>query len=274
MLLSLDEVPSSPDVQRLQGYLQAKGGCAHIMANEFREDHLPFPMPNRKHTLSQSWEHLSFMHLEVKPELLLPHLPDDLELDLFEGKAYVGTIPFEMTHVRPRWFFSVPGVSNFPEFNIRTYVTRDGKPGVFFLTLDAQSRITCFHAPRSYGLPYRYAKCSISTTQDTYSWSSKRRADGVSLIGSCKGLGDATSAKLGTLEYFLFERYCLYTVHKGILHRAYTQHNPWVYRIAKATLEENSLTESYDLGIQNPLHPEHVHLSSGVDVRTWSIERL
>ncbi|MDG1552471.1 MAG: DUF2071 domain-containing protein [Candidatus Poseidonia sp.] len=244
------------------------------MARDFREDHLPFPMPVRKYTLSQSWENLSFMHWEVKPEFLLPHLPDDLELDLFEGKAYVGTIPFEMMHVRPRWFLSVPGVSNFPEFNIRTYVTRDGKPGVFFLTLDAQSRITCFHAPRSYGLPYRYAKCSLTTTHDTYTWSSRRQSDGVMLKGSCKAFGEHSTAKPGTLEYFLFERYCLYTVHKGILHRAYTQHNPWVFRSGDAAIEHNSLTESYELGIDQPLQPDHVHLSEGVDVRTWSIEPL
>lgn len=214
------------------------------------------------------------MHWEVDPELLLVHLPDDVELDLFEGKAYVGTIPFEMMNVRPRWFFSVPFVSNFPEFNIRTYVIRDGKPGVFFLTLDAQSRITCFHAPRSYGLPYRYAQCTLAVTNDTYAWSSRRKSDGVMLKGSCKATGDATTAQQGTLEYFLFERYCLYTVHKGIVHRAYTQHNPWVFRPAQASIEINSLTESYELGITSPLKPDHVHLSEGVSVRTWSIERL
>lgn len=244
------------------------------MGSEFRVDHLPFPMPDRKHTLMQSWKHLSFMHWEVDPEQLSLHLPEGLDLDLFNGKAYVGTIPFEMKHVRPRWFFSVPGVSNFPEFNVRTYVTRNGKPGVFFLTLDAQSRITCFHAPRSYGLPYRYAKCKLSASNEKYKWSSRRASDGAVLKGECRPTGPATSAKQGTLEYFLFERYCLYTSHQSVLHRAYTQHNPWIYKEAKVVIEENSLTESYNLGIENLHQPDHVHISSGVKVRTWSIDPL
>tara|TARA_X000001036_G_scaffold95251_2_gene87881 strand:+ start:11279 stop:11950 length:672 start_codon:yes stop_codon:yes gene_type:complete len=222
----------------------------------------------------QSWKHLSFLHWEVDPEKLSLHLPEGLELDLFDGKAYVGTIPFEMKNVRPRWFFSVPGISNFPEFNVRTYVTMDGKPGVFFLTLDAQSRITCFHAPRSYGLPYRYAKCKLTANSEQYKWSSRRSSDGAELKGECKPTGIARSAKQGSLEYFLFERYCLYTFHKGLLHRAYTQHDPWVYKTAEAIIESNSLTESYDLGIENLTQPDCVHISSGVNVRTWSIKPL
>ncbi|HJL97079.1 MAG TPA: DUF2071 domain-containing protein [Candidatus Poseidoniaceae archaeon] len=244
------------------------------MAHQFRDDHLPFPMPIRKHALTQSWKNLSFLHWEVEPEKLTQHLPDGLELDLFNGKAYVGTIPFEMKHVRPRWFFSVPGISNFPEFNVRTYVTKDGKPGVFFLTLDAQSRITCFHAPRSYGLPYRYAKCKVRTVSDQYTWSSKRKFDGAMLKGNCRAIGDAKSAKQGSLEYFLFERYCLYTSHREKLHRAYTQHDPWIYKTGEVTIEENTLTESYNLGIDNLKQPDHIHMSRGVKVRTWSIEPL
>jgi uncharacterized protein YqjF (DUF2071 family) len=150
----------------------------------------------------------------------------------------------------------------------------DGKPGVFFLTLDAQSRITCFHAPRSYGLPYRYAKCKLTANSEQYKWSSRRSSDGAELKGECKPTGIARSAKKGTLEYFLFERYCLYTSHKGVLYRAYTQHDPWIYKTAEAIIESNSLTESYDLGIENLTQPDCVHISSGVDVRTWSIEPL
>ena len=77
------------------------------------------------------------MHWEVSIEKLSPHIPKGLEIDLFDGKAYVGTIPFLMKNVRPRLLPAVPGVSTFPEFNIRTYVKKNGKPGVLFLTLDA-----------------------------------------------------------------------------------------------------------------------------------------
>ena len=176
-------------------------------------DHLPFPMPDRPHALVQEWRNLTFMHWEVSPEKLQPHIPEGLEIDLFDGKAYVGTIPFQMRNVRPRLLPAVPGISTFPEFNVRTYVTKNGKPGVLFLTLDAQSRVTCFHAPRKYGLPYRYAKCRLKIDGNRYSWTSKRSSDGVELEGEALATGEKRIAEKGTLEEFLFERYSLYTEH-------------------------------------------------------------
>ena len=96
-----------------------------------RTDHLPFPMPQRPHSFVQQWRYLSFLHWEVDPVRLAPYIPDGLELDIFEKKAYIGTIPFIMEGVRPRLALSVPVISTFPEFNIRTYVKQGGKAGVF-----------------------------------------------------------------------------------------------------------------------------------------------
>ena len=243
------------------------------MGRQMRSDHLPFAMPNRSFLLSQEWRHLTFMHWEVSIEKLQPHIPDGLEIDLFDGKAYVGTIPFLMKNVRPRLLPAVPGISTFPEFNIRTYVKKNGKAGVLFLTLDAQSRVTCFHAPRKYGLPYRYAKCKISVDGDLYKWKSRRISDGAMLEGQCRSKGELMQAEKGSLEEFLFERYSLYTNHKNKIHMAYTQHNPWQYKQGEAVITENSLTEIYDLGI-DVLNPEHVHMSDGVHVHTWPIQVL
>ena len=117
-----------------------------------RTDHLPFPMPERRHALVQSWLDLTFLHWPVAPERLAPYIPDGLELDTHDGAAYLGVIPFNMTGVRPRWAPQVPGISTCPEFNLRTYVTHGGKAGVLFLTLEAQSRITCAYAPRALSL--------------------------------------------------------------------------------------------------------------------------
>ncbi|RJU83131.1 MAG: DUF2071 domain-containing protein [Candidatus Poseidoniales archaeon] len=243
------------------------------MGRVMRSDHLPFEMPSRPFALSQEWRHLTFMHWEVSIEKLQPHIPEGLDIDLFDGKAYVGTIPFLMKNVRPRLLPSVPGISTFPEFNIRTYVKKNGKAGVLFLTLDAQSRVTCFHAPRKYGLPYRYAKCKISADEDVYRWESKRKSDGVVLAGQCRSKGELMQAKKGSLEEFLFERYSLYTNHKNKIHMAYTQHNPWQYKEGEVEIIDNTLTESYDLGI-DVLNPEHVHMSDGVHVHTWPIQAL
>ena len=165
-----------------------------------RRDHLPFSMPNRSHSLIQEWRHLSFLHWEVDPEKLKPYIPQGVEIDFFNGKSYVGVIPFLMKNVRPRFLPAVPGISTFPEFNIRTYVKKNGKAGVLFLTLDAQSRITCTYAPWAYGLPYRYAKCKLQIDKDNFSWESKRSIKGFELKGSCVAIGEEIQAKSNSLE--------------------------------------------------------------------------
>lgn len=242
------------------------------MEGDFPTDHLPFPMPSRKHTLSQEWRDLTFMHWEVDIVKLQAHLPAGLEVDTYSGKAYVGIVPFIMRNVRPIWFFSTPFVSTFPEFNIRTYVTKDGIPGVYFLTLEAKSMVTCSYAPKAYGLPYRYAKGKVSKQGNNVKWNSSRNNGKFNLIGNTEITGKQTQAKPGTLEEFLFERYSLYTNKNGKVMRGYTHHKNWDFQDAEVTVTENSLTESFDLGIKNLLQPDFVHFSPGVRVRTYSIE--
>ena len=245
---------------------------AKYMEDGFRVEHLPFPMPNRGHTLAQDWRFLTFMHWRVDIEKLRHHVPEGLEIDTFEGDAYIGLVPFMMKHVRPSWFVSTPGISNFPEFNIRTYVKKDGIAGVFFLTLEAKSLVTCNFAPRTYGLPYRYAKGNVKKSGDKWNWRSSRNNGQFKLAGTTEVIGEQMQAQPGSLEEFLFERYSLYTSHKGSLRRGYTHHNKWKFQLAKVKLTENSLTESFNLGIDKPLTPELVHYSDGVRVRTYSIE--
>lgn len=245
---------------------------ASAMEDDFPIDHLPFPMPSRKHTLSQEWRELTFMHWEVDIVKLQAHLPAGLEVDTYGGKAYVGIVPFIMENVRPTWFFSTPFISTFPEFNIRTYVTKDGIPGVYFLTLEAKSMVTCIYAPKAYGLPYRYAKAKVRKDGNNIQWNSSRKDGKLNLIGNTEITGEQTQAKPGTLEEFLFERYSLYTNKNGKVMRGYTHHKKWDFQDAKVTVTENSLTKSFDLGIKNLLEPDFVHFSPGVRVRTYSIE--
>ncbi len=237
-----------------------------------RSDHLPFPMPDRPYSLVQEWKNLTFMHWEVDPEKLARYIPEGLEMDLFEGKAFIGTIPFMMTNVRPRLAFTMPGISTFPEVNIRTYVKRGEKGGVLFLTLEAQSFVTCTYAPRAYGLPYKYSKGRIEAREGEYIWETSRKGGTHKLVGKCEWEKQEDGALPDTLEEFLFERYCLYTVHRGKLCIAHTQHEPWKFGLGNAVLQSNSLTEEFDLGISNVLNPDLVHVSEGVYVRTWSAE--
>ena len=94
----------------------------------------------------------------------------------------------------------------------------------------------------------------------------------MSLKGESSSEGPILQAVKGSLEEFLFERYCLYVSHKGKTCRAYTYHKPWEYRVAEVKITENSLTDSYNLGIKNILEPDLVHVSEGVEVLTWNIE--
>ena len=149
-----------------------------------RSDHLPFPMPERPHSLVQEWKNLTFMHWEVDPVKLAKYIPDGLEVDLFEGRAYIGTIPFIMANVRPRMTFPIPGVSTFPEINIRTYEKGD-RAGVLFLTLEAQSLVTCSYATRAYGLPYRYSVANVRSQDGKYQWNACRKDGSHGIIGEC-----------------------------------------------------------------------------------------
>lgn len=234
-------------------------------------DHIPFAMPKKRPALRQNWKKLTFLHWQVEAQLLRKHLPQGLELDLFEGKAYVGFIPFVMEKVRPNYLPPIAGVSTFGEVNIRIYVTKNGIPGVFFLTLEAQSRVTCFYANRRYGLTYRYAKVKVGGSIEGYHWNSKRTKGGYSLQGTSHSIGEARQAQEKTLEYFLFERYSLYTIRNGRLHRGYTHHTKWWYYDAEVEVKNNTLAQPFQLGIDNPLSPDLTHISQGVEVITWHL---
>ena len=238
-----------------------------------KTNHIPFSMPTRGWALSQNWVNLTFMHWEVDRQLLKKYIPEDLKLETFRGKTYIGTIPFRMEKIRPRYLPSVPFISNFPEFNIRAYVSKNGISGVLFLTLDAESRITSMYAPWAYGLPYVFAKGKVEENEEGgFSWQSKRKSNGICIKGESKPSGSLRKAEKNSLEEFLFERYSLYVTYKKKTHIAYTCHEPWEFQNATVKIEENSLTEFYNLGISNLLEPDLTHISKGVQVKTWSVE--
>ena len=242
---------------------------------DWSSGHIPFSMPKRRWSLRQNWINLTFMHWKVDPQNIIKYIPEDLELDLFEGRAYVGTIPFIMENVRPHYSPYLPGISTFPEFNIRTYVKKNGKPGVLFLTLDAQSHVTCKFANWAYGLPYAYSKSKVKKTEKNgYYWHSKRKSNGIELRGKSFATGGLRYAEKDTIEEFLFERYCLYVSHKGETKIAHTQHLPWHFQDGRAEIEINTLTDFYDLGIENSLRADFVHVTKGVKVKTWSLEKI
>ncbi|GCE22874.1 YqjF family protein [Dictyobacter kobayashii] len=116
--------------------------------------HRNYPLPQGPWIMKQSWHELLFAHWPLAPATLQALLPDGFKVDTFEGEAWVGVVPFRMSGVRPRGLFAVPSLSNFPELNVRTYVSRDGQPGVYFFSLEAANPIAVALARSIFHLPY------------------------------------------------------------------------------------------------------------------------
>ena len=233
-------------------------------------------MTQRTARMYQSWRDLLFLHWPVDPATIQSTLPPGLTADCHQGVSYLGVVPFIMHGLRPRFLPPCPGISYFPELNLRTYV-RDasGRPGVWFYSLDAQSRISVAIAQRFFHLPYVYAKMGSS-----------RKADG-SIHFRAARTGQPTQVltyrptqKLGTatpssLEHFLVERYRLfaYDAKKKQLHMGELSHSPYVLHEAEVS---NYSTDLFGLnGFEAPkAEPCHAVYSAGVRVEVYDMQRI
>ena len=216
-----------------------------------------------------TWRDLLFQHWPVDENLLRPLVPSELELETFDGSAWLGLVPFTMT-VRPR---GVPRIlaSRFPELNVRTYVRHKGKPGVWFFSLDAAHHVTVWGARRFFYLPYHYARMSSVRAGDFVLYYSRRKAEpDVGLDCRYRPISDAYTANKGTLEYFLTERYCLFTHHQGRVFCGEIHHPPWQLQTAVSEIRVNTMTQR--LGFALPAGEPVLHFSKRQDVVAWMLE--
>lgn len=236
-------------------------------------DNRPWPVPGEPWVMAQTWRDLLFAHWPVDPGALARVLPPGLEPDTFEGRAWVGVTPFEVSGLRPRGGLPVPRLSRFPELNVRTYMTLEDKPGIFFLSLDAGSLLAVLGARRAYRLPYFRARMSIVREDGTIHYESDRSSpDGepAAFAADYRPTGQVFHAAAGTLEYFLTERYCLYTLDDARRPlRADIQHPPWPLQIAGATIRRNTMTRPW--GIRLPDEPPLLHYSHMQQVLIWPL---
>lgn len=233
--------------------------------------HRPWPLPDRPWVARQDWIDLTFLHWRVAPEVMREHVPEPLELDLFAGSAWVGVVPFRMDRVRFRCTPLVPGLSSFPELNVRTYVKYRGKGGIFFLSLDVASRLMSWVGRRFFHLPYRLARMDHARIGNGWSYRSARCSeDSGRFVFEAEETdrGAPYFASSGTTEHFLTERYCFFAVTRahGVI-RGDVHHTPWPLRSATVTIEENTMLDF--LGISPKQPPQLVHASSGVQVVGW-----
>jgi len=233
--------------------------------------HRPWPLPDEPWMMAQTWRDLLFAHWAVEPEAVRAALPDALPLDTFDGRAWIGVTPFEVSGLRLRGLPPLPGTARFPELNLRTYTTLGGKPGIYFLSLDAGNPLAVLAARRAYRLPYFTAQMMISRSHQTLHYASCRsshQGDRAGFEATYRPSGRPEAPTAGTLEYFLTERYCLYTVGEPPqVFRADIHHPPWPLQPAKAAVSENTLTRPWRITLP-PVEPI-VHFAALQQVLVW-----
>ncbi len=206
----------------------------------------PAPRPAGPWVMAQMWHNLLFAHWPVAPEVLRPHLPPGLTLDTFDGQAWVGLILFRLSGIRLRGFPPVPLMSAFPEINVRTYIRDEGRPAILFLSLDADNLLGIELAKLWYHLPYLRARMTFTEAGDQVHFTSQRTtptAQYATFSGSYGPTGRVAYSTPGSLEYWLTERYRLYSADgRGGLHRADIYHDPWPLQPAAATIAANTMT--------------------------------
>lgn len=254
-------------------------------------DHRPFPLPDRPWTMTQRWNDLLFAHWPVSAERMAARIPEGLEVDTFEGWAWVGVVPFWMDRIRARIPIpnsipnAIPKTVNqgfpfargFPELNLRTYVRskRTGQAGVFFFALEAASPLAVVGARTIFHLPYFLANMSRQTASDgTVRYKSHRLLTSatVGFQATYRGLGraqDALPSQPGSVEHFLTERYCLFTSHRGKVLVGNIHHMPWPLEPAEAEIRSNDLPGAH--GFLLPDRPPVLHFSKSLEVYIWAL---
>ncbi|HEY3543170.1 MAG TPA: DUF2071 domain-containing protein [Gaiellaceae bacterium] len=233
-------------------------------------EHRPWPVPPRGWVMGQTWDDLLFAHWRVPVDAVREHVPAGLEVDEHDGSAWLGITPFRLTGLRARGMLPLPYVSSFLELNVRTYVRAEEKPGIWFFSLDASSRVAVEVARRTYRLPYFHARMSATRRAEWIDYECSRSAEaGRVFSGSYRPDGEVFHAEPGSLEWFLAERYCLYTTDdRGALARAEIHHELWPLQAAEATVELASIAP-----LDLPGEPL-CHFSRRQDVVIWPLERI
>jgi uncharacterized protein YqjF (DUF2071 family) len=247
-------------------------------------DHRPWPVPRRAWVGRQSWQDLLFAHYRVEASVLRPFIPRALRLQEEDGLSWIGVVPFRMSGVMLRGLPDLPGISAFPEINVRLYVEHDGKPGVWFLSLDATNPIAVWTARRFFHLPYRRARIEIQLAkpestgavdppETEYRYSSELLTSAVRarFNAQYRPITPVRSAVQGTVEYLLTERYCFYAMSpSGRLYRTEVHHMPWPLQTASGQVDSSDLL--FSDGIELKAQPDLLHFAKGIDVITWAPE--
>lgn len=239
-------------------------------------NHRPWPVPSSPWIMRQSWNDLLFIHYPIAIEQLKKIVPHQIPIDTFDGMGWISIVPFKMNNVGIR---GIPFSLQFPELNIRTYVTVDNKPGVYFFSLDATNLPVVFFCNALFNIPYIHSSMNIYSklsTETMFSCERKKTDKGdISVQFSCryKAISAPFHTQKGTLDHWLTERYCFYTINKlGHIKRCEISHEQWPIQHAEVDIIHNSLPIMND--VDKLEQPPLIHYSTGLDVRIWPFIRI
>lgn len=222
----------------------------------------------------QRWHELLFAHWPVPVDALRPHIPNALQIDTFDGQAWIGVVPFRMSHIHPRGLPAFPWISFFPELNVRTYVTDGTKSGVWFFSLEAGNPAAVSIARSQFHLPYFNARMVCDGQPDGVRYRSTRKHQGAppaAFEARYRPTDDVYQSARGTLEGWLTERYCLYTTDRQRrLYRGEIHHQPWPLQPAEAEIAVNTMASA--AGIDLPDVEPILHYAHRLDVLVWPLE--
>lgn len=241
------------------------------LKKQWDDHHRPWPLPDLPWTMKQTWSDLLFAHYPIKYDVLRKLVPEVLPLDCYNGECWIGVVPFQMSGVRLRGLPPVPGTDRFPELNVRTYVTLDGKPGVYFFSLDAANLLAVTGAKTLYHLPYWYADMKIEKNGSHIDFESKRKSNGeVELACTYRPTSEVFYPTNGSFEEWLVERYCFYTLNKkGVPLRCDILHEPWELQLAEAEFSHNTILAKQ--GIEVESEQPILHFAKKIEVRAWPL---
>ena len=226
--------------------------------------------------MTQTWHNLLFAHWRVPYEVLRGVVPQELEVDTCEGVGWLGVVAFRLSGIRLRGTPEVPLVSHFLEINVRTYVQAEGKPGVFFLSLNADNRFATAIARPWFRLSYFDARIDFRVEGSGIRFSSRRtqrHAAGAEFRATYRPCSPPFSARPGSLEQWLTERYCYYSVSdRGRVYRCEVHHPQWRLRSARAEIEENTMALAH--GVELPDDEPLLHYAHYMKALIWPVRRL
>jgi uncharacterized protein YqjF (DUF2071 family) len=235
-----------------------------------RLDHRPWPLPRGPWVARQTWHDVLFAHWPVAVSALRPFVPAALDVQEFDGTAWVGLVPFRMTGVTARWMPPIPWLSAFPEMNLRLYVAHRDRPGVWFVSLDAARAAAVWAARRFFHLPYHRASMVVRREGSRVHYHSERigTPGPVDFVGTYWPTGAEFEATPGSIEHFLTERYCLYAERRdGTLATVEIHHRPWPLHRADATIDVNRVATGQGLAAGGT--PALLHFAPRLDVVFW-----